>query len=132
MDRMETYHWRLRAMDEGLEKVKMEDREKGPEGGCNVAGGSNISLQHGQRHKHTNHHQRMTVVFGRWSVWKEYSVATGTNTYCPGEVSDITRYSKLYTVNCMGGVLSVYVCKCVSCCVQLHCVYRDGKVTLEM
>ncbi len=85
-------------MDEGLKKVEMEDREEGPEGGCNLAGGSNISLQQCHRHKHTNRHPWMTVVFERWSVWGEYYVATGTNTYCLREVSNNSVYSKSYTV----------------------------------
>lgn len=82
----------------------MEDREEGPEGGCNLAGGSNISLQQCHGHKNTNRHPGMTAEFERWSVWGEYCVATGTNTYCPREVSDNTVYSKLYTLSCMAGV----------------------------
>lgn len=84
-----------------MEKVEMEDREEGPEGGCNLAGGSDISLQQCQRHKHTNQHPWMTVVFEARSVWEEYSAATGTNTFGPREVSDNIVHSKLYTVYCM-------------------------------
>lgn len=98
------------VMDEGLKKVELEDRES-PEGGCNLAGGSNISLQQCHRRKHTNRRSWKTVVFERWSVWGGYSAATGTNTYRPGEVSDSTVYSKLYTVYCM--VVCRLVCVCV-------------------
>lgn len=60
-------------MDEGLKKVEMEDREEGPEGGCNLAGGSNISLQRSHRHQHTNRNPWMTVVFERRSAWGDCS-----------------------------------------------------------
>lgn len=92
---------RLQEMEEGVKKVEMEHREEGPGGGCNLVGGSGISLQQCHRHKHTNQHLWMTVASERRSVWGKYSVATGTNTYCPNEVSDNTAYNKLYTVYCM-------------------------------
>lgn len=84
---------RLRAMDEGSAKVQME---VGPEGACNLAGGSNISLEQCHRHKHTHRQPWRTVVFERWLVQGEYSVATGTNTHRPREESDNTVYSKSY------------------------------------
>lgn len=53
---------RLRGVDEALKTVKMEDREEGPEGGCNLAGGSRITPQRCHRHKHTKQNPWMAVV----------------------------------------------------------------------
>lgn len=89
---------RLQAQDEGLKKVGMEDREEGPEGGCNLAGGSKIRLR--CRATGTNTQPTpppsppMTAEPERWSVGGEYCEATGTNTKCPREVSDNTVFSK--------------------------------------
>lgn len=103
-------------MGEGLKKEEMEDREESPEGGCNFAGGSNISLQHCHRHKHTSRHPWMTVVFEGWSVWGEYSVATGINTYCHREVSDNSKLYTIYYGGCGSVDVCVHVCVCMWLC----------------
>lgn len=51
---LETPSRRAWVTDEGLEKVEMEAREESPEGGCNPASGSNISLQQRHKYKHTS------------------------------------------------------------------------------
>lgn len=92
-------------MGEGLKKAELQDiQRKALKVAAILQGGSNISLQQCHRHKHPNRHSWITVAFERWSVWRECSVATGTNTYCPREVSDNTVYSILYTVYCMMGM----------------------------
>lgn len=54
MASQETSSRTVQAMDERLETTEMEDRDEGPEGRCNLAGGSNMSLQQCHRHKHTS------------------------------------------------------------------------------
>lgn len=101
-----TFRKRLQETDigGGEKRVEMEHGDGGPRGGCNLVGGSNISLQQCHRHKHTNRHPGMTVASERWSVWGKYSVATGANTYCLNMVSGNTAYNKLYNAQCTLGV----------------------------
>lgn len=99
----------MKEMDEGLKKVEMEHREKGPGGGCNLAGGSSISLQQRHRPKHTNQHLWMTVASERWSVWGKYSVAKGTSTCCPNEVSDTGAHNKFTVYGLVGVCIRVTV-----------------------